>query len=83
MLPKSSPPNRYVPVVDCNGNIDWEKPYIKNEEIKRMPVPYEKRKDYYKRYRETHKEKFREYARNFLRRKKLAIIRSMIRERVE
>lgn len=76
--------NKYLPQKDSEGNVLWDKPYIKNKEIKikRMPIPYEKRKEYHKKYREANREKFREYARNFLRRKKLTIIQSMIKERI-
>ncbi len=74
--------NRYIPQVDEDGNVLWNEPYIKNKEVKRMTIPYEKRKEYYRRYRETHKEKMKEYARNYWKRKKMIIIRKMIKERI-
>lgn len=61
---------RYIPTLDDNGNIDWSKPYVRNEQEKCMTKPYAERKEYYKQYRETHREYFREYMREYIRRKR-------------
>lgn len=42
-----------------------------------MPISYEKRKEYMRRYRENNKEKFREYMRNYYRLRKIKKIQEM------
>lgn len=63
-------PNKYIPQLDCYGEIDYTKPYIRNKEIKRVPIPYDRRKEYYRKYRQEHPEYFRNYMREYYRRRK-------------
>lgn len=43
-----------------------------------MPVPYERRKEYFKRYRETHKEEISGYVKRYNERKRLKHIMALL-----